>query len=730
MLWRAWVGARYPKHGGVVRFGPWYGPYGIIAQRLMDDRRLRYPQQYKTRRGREPKMKMKCGARGSRLSIAQATNGLRSVASSVEGFKADLIAFVTPGDRDLSTPIEKSAPDFFTRDLDEAVRDGRIDFAIHSAKDLPEPVADDLDWFWLPEREDPRDCWVVRKADEGIFGKAVRNRAIRIGVSSERRSGYARKRFSRAKLLPIRGAIDSRLAQLVEGRYDAVLMAMAGLKRLFPEWKEGCLSFGSAELSVIPISVAELPPPEGQGRLAVVYRKGNVRMNGIRRTFMKAVRFTSAGIGSPDTMTVRALRDIDEADVVLADELSGASGVGHDVEWIDVGKRCGAHTKLQPEITRLICDEVRKGKRVVRLKGGDAGLFGRLSEEVEALDALGIPYVVRPGVSALTAATTPNGLLLTKRGEASGFNASTPRSSGTKTPQIFFMATRMAREMLQRFPAEERYAMVWDAYGPNERVETGLCGNPQLCEDASPGLLVVGFAGTPFARRKVLVTCSETIMPRAVCMLEDKGLTPVAWPMISLGLSDGVAQRIEGLERRYDAVVLTSPVAVRMFFSSWKGDRRRLPEIWTCGAGTDFELRKYGLSSDIMPPGDFSANGLIAQLKLEGSRLKGKRVLRLRSAKASRIVASSIRRMGAKVDDVVLYGNEPVVRDGVPLPECDAVFFASSSAVECFVAQYGSKTLSGMEIYVIGEPTRNALPPRLRKRAKLMPLAKPVMQDV
>ena len=682
-------------------------------------------------------MKMKCGARGSRLSIAQATNGLRSIALSLEGFKADLIAFETPGDRDLSTPIERSTPDFFTRDLDEAVRDGRIDFAIHSAKDLPEPVADDLDWFWLPEREDPRDCWVVRKADEGILGKAGRNRAIRIGVSSERRSGYAKRIFPKAKLLPIRGAIDSRLAQLAEGRYDAVLMAMAGLRRLFPEWEEGCLPFGSAELSVIPISVAELPPPEGQGRLAVVYRKGNSRLNGIRRTFVKAVRFTSAGIGSPDTMTVRAVRDIDEADVVLADELSGASGAGRDVEWIDVGKRCGAHMKLQPEITRLICDEVRKGKRVVRLKGGDAGLFGRISEEVEALDVLDIPYVVRPGVSALTAATTPNGLLLTKRGEASGFNASTPRSSGRKTPQVFFMATRMAREMLRSFPPEERYAMVWDACGPHECVETGLCGNPRLCKGQSPqfkgqspGLLVVGFAGKPFARKKVLVTCSETIMPRAVCMLEDKGLSPVEWPMISLGLIDGVAQRIEGLERRYDAVVLTSPVAVRMFFTAWKGDRRRLPEIWTCGAGTDAELRKYGLSSDIMPPDDFSADGLVARLKQEGARLKGKRALRLRSAKASRVVAAAMRRMGAKVDDVVLYGNEPVVRDGVPLPKCDAVFFASSSAVEFFVAQYGAKTLSSMDIYVIGEPTRNALPPRLRKRAKLMPLARPVMQDV
>ncbi|MBQ9740868.1 MAG: uroporphyrinogen-III synthase, partial [Kiritimatiellae bacterium] len=94
-----------------------------------------------------------------------------------------------------------------------------------------------------------------------------------------------------------------------------------------------------------------------------------------------------------------------------------------------------------------------------------------------------------------------------------------------------------------------------------------------------------------------------------------------------------------------------------------------------------------------------------------------------------RVVAAAMRRMGAKVDDVVLYGNEPVVRDGVPLPKCDAVFFASSSAVEFFVAQYGAKTLSGMEIYVIGEPTRNALPPRFRKRAVLMPLAKPVMLD-
>ena len=669
------------------------------------------------------KMGMKCGARGSRLSIAQATDSLAFMASAIRGFKAKLLVFDTPGDRDLSTPIEKSAPDFFTRDLDDAVRDGRIDFAIHSAKDLPEPVADDLDWFWLPCREDARDCWVLRNADANIVFGNARPRAFRVGVSSARRSAYAKKRFPGAKLLPIRGAVDSRLEQLCDGRYDAVLMAMAGLKRLFPGWKEGCMPFGRGELTAIPIPEDVLPPPEGQGRLAVVYRKGNVRMDETRRAFVKAVRFASAGIGNPGTLTVRAMRDLEEADIVLADELSGVSGAGRDVEWVDVGKRCGAHLKAQPEITQMICDEVRKGKRVVRLKGGDAGLFGRLSEETDALNALGIPFVVRPGVSALTAATTPNGLLLTKRGEASGFAASTPRSSGSKTPRVFFMATRMAHEILRDFPPDTPYAMVWDACGPCERVETGVCGKPRLGQDPSPGLLVVGYCGAPFKRRRVLVTCSETIMPRAVCMFEDKGFAPVEWPMISLSPCRGAGRRIEGLERRYDAVVLTSPTAVRMFFSVWNGDVRRLPEFWTCGAGTDAELRRHGVSSDVMPESDFSAAGLVARLKREGSRLGGKKVLRLRSAKAPASVSAAIRRMGAKVDDVVLYENAPVTREGVPLPAFDALFFASSSAVGAFVDRYGAKAMRGKEIFVIGLPTQNALPPRLRAKAHLMPLA-------
>ena len=670
---------------------------------------------------------MRCGARGSRLSVAQASSGIAFLSSRIKGFKARLITFNTPGDRDLATPIERSAPDFFTRDLDTAVRDGLIDFALHSAKDLPERMADDLDWFWLPDRADARDCWVGTKASLDCLAVAAKRnvgRALRIGVSSARRAAYAKACCPRAKLVPIRGAIDARLRQVAEGKFDAVLMAMAGLKRLYPNFE-----LDGLPLKVQPIPLEELPPPEGQGFLAVVFRRGDDRFMSIRREFVKAVRFTSAGVGDAGLITVRGAQDLEESDSVLADSLSGFgegrfSGAAHgNARWVDVGKRCGAHSMAQEEVTRLICDEVRKGKRVVRLKGGDAGLFGRLAEETAALDALGIPYLVRPGVSALTAATAPNGILLTKRGEARGFAVSTPRSKGTKTPQVFFMATKMARDELKRFPPEEPYAMVWDACGAYERIETGVCGRARLQMAPDPGLLVVGYAGTPLLRKRVLLTCSPAVLPRAVCRFEDRGWLAVAWPMISLKAREGVTDKLAEKVRGADVIVLTSPSSVRIFFAEWGGDRRMLPAFWTCGAGTDAELRRYGVVSDMLPERDFSSKGLIARLRLEGAKLKGLRVLRLRSAKAGRSLAAALRRLGASVEDLVLYDTVPVRHSG-PLPPHDAAFFASASAVEFYLAAYGAKALCGKDIYVMGEPTRAALPLRFRRKSRITNIAR------
>ena len=117
-----------------------------------------------------------------------------------------------------------------------------------------------------------------------------------------------------------------------------------------------------------------------------------------------------------------------------------------------------------------------------------------------------------------------------------------------------------------------------------------------------------------------------------------------------------------------------------------------------------------------MPASDFSANGLIAEIRKMD--LRGKRVLRLRSAKAGPAVAQALRKVGAKVDDVVLYDNE-FCSPADHLPPFDDVFFASASAVESFLSQYGAAKLRGKGILVMGQPTRAALPKALAAKARV-----------
>jgi len=242
-----------------------------------------------------------------------------------------------------------------------------------------------------------------------------------------------------------------------------------------------------------------------------------------------------------------------------------------------------------------------------------------------------------------------------------------------------------------------------------------------VADDDRPGLLVVGSVAAhrwprlgEFAGRRVLVTSSDAVQDRAALAVEDRGGRPVRWPLIRL-----VPRRLSCDPSAYDGIVLTSPSAVRIFFEACPCDRRCLPEFFTCGAGTDAELRKYGVASDVMPARDFSAAGLIDELR--GMDLRGRRILRLRSAKAGSAVAQALRRAGARVDDVVLYDNESCSPPGA-LPPFDDVFFASASAVESFIAQYGAAKLRGKGIYVMGGPTRAALPPARRRESKILPI--------
>jgi len=130
------------------------------------------------------------------------------------------------------------------------------------------------------------------------------------------------------------------------------------------------------------------------------------------------VSFVSAGPGDPELLTVKAVARLREASVVLYDDLaSGAildlAGTGANL--VAVGKRAGRLSTRQHHVSRLLVDYATTGARVVRLKSGDAGIFGRLEEEIEALRAAGISYEIIPGVTSASAAAAQAGIPLTRR---------------------------------------------------------------------------------------------------------------------------------------------------------------------------------------------------------------------------------------------------------------------------------------------------------------------------
>ncbi|EEW24755.1 uroporphyrinogen-III C-methyltransferase [Rhodobacter ferrooxidans] len=130
------------------------------------------------------------------------------------------------------------------------------------------------------------------------------------------------------------------------------------------------------------------------------------------------VSFVSSGPGDPDLLTLKAVARLQAADAVLFDDLSSGPILAHarpGADLVGVGKRAGRPSPKQDHVSRLLVDYAKTGARVVRLKSGDAGIFGRLEEEITALTAAGIGYEIIPGVTAASAAAAAAGLPLTRR---------------------------------------------------------------------------------------------------------------------------------------------------------------------------------------------------------------------------------------------------------------------------------------------------------------------------
>lgn len=130
------------------------------------------------------------------------------------------------------------------------------------------------------------------------------------------------------------------------------------------------------------------------------------------------VSFVSSGPGDPELLTLKAVARLQAADAVLFDDLSSGPVLTHarqGADLVGVGKRAGRASPKQDHVSRLLVDYARTGAKVVRLKSGDCSLFGRLEEEISALNDAGIGYEIIPGVTSASAAVAAAGIPLTRR---------------------------------------------------------------------------------------------------------------------------------------------------------------------------------------------------------------------------------------------------------------------------------------------------------------------------
>jgi hydroxymethylbilane synthase len=207
-------------------------------------------------------MEMRLGSRGSPLALAQSRLVAAMLAKSTGKTDADfpIETFMTSGDQIQGRLQEAGGKGLFTKELDEALLDGRIDCAIHSMKDLPTRMPDGIVLACVPWREDPRDAFIATRAKTLMDLPP----GATVGTASLRRQAQTLHLRPDLKVELLRGRVETRLAKIESGVFDATYLALAGLKRLGLENHAASIVDGEA-----------MPPAPGQGALAITARAGD-----------------------------------------------------------------------------------------------------------------------------------------------------------------------------------------------------------------------------------------------------------------------------------------------------------------------------------------------------------------------------------------------------------------------------------------------------------------------
>jgi uroporphyrinogen III methyltransferase/synthase len=444
------------------------------------------------------------------------------------------------------------------------------------------------------------------------------------------------------------------------------------------------------------------------------------------------VYLVGAGPGDPKLITVRGLEALRRADAVVYDRLAGPrllKEIKPGADVIYVGKRSQRHEMKQEDINRLLVELASGGKTVVRLKGGDPCVFGRVGEEAEALAARGIPFEIIPGVTSAIGVPAYAGIPLTHRDLASSFAVVTGFENPDKPAMnvdweklapsvdtlVFLMGVSkidlICRELLAHGrPAETPAAVIrWGTRAAQRTLVGTLADIAEQVRKTGfkpPAVIVVGevvrlretmnwFERKPLFGRRVLITRSAGQSGELAGQIDELGGEPVEWPAITLREPEDPA-KIAVLDaalarpETYDWVIFTSVNGVDFFFRRLRKlgiDIRRLAgaKVAAVGPKTAEALKEHGIVTDVCPDSEYQQEGLLDALLPHLA--PGQHVLFPKGGLARDVLPETLASRGIRVTEAVVYENVPggkEIAEVVQWLEKDgihAITFTSSSTV-------------------------------------------------
>ena len=209
---------------------------------------------------------IRVGTRGSRLAIAQTEIALVALRKVHPQVRFEVIPISTKGDVDKRPLFTLDEKGIFEKEVNEAVKQGEVDFAVHSLKDIPSDLSDDLSVACVLKRASPNDVLVT---DNGQKLKDLVSGSV-VGTSSLRRAVQLTKTRPDLNVRPIRGNVETRVKKVINGEYDAVILAEAGLARI-----------GMKDVIVERFSIRNFVPAPGQGAIAIVCRRDHTTLAGM-----------------------------------------------------------------------------------------------------------------------------------------------------------------------------------------------------------------------------------------------------------------------------------------------------------------------------------------------------------------------------------------------------------------------------------------------------------------